>query len=354
MERWNHAFSGLIRQTRPEYWGNWGLNMQIKPGAVGVVDSNSGDFRLVADDALPGMKLDDMKTSSTWALMSENISRSESSVELEGSFTDPESGTKVTAGLKVEWGMAKAWSLVSEFAVGQETVINSYGTLINQNFDSLAKLAESVQMGENGNIAQGFGVITSVIYANSGLNVGSLSDSSTFSIAGSVSGVNELVGKASGKGSYANTSMSKSMDLHIWPEKSGTLAPVSIPIAYTFASFDGKLLIPNWITQLGSLELYMINKVGCTYITNVALKYDTPSGTKSENIQISGGLTKTFGNIPLYATNITVDITFIGIINDDHYHLHWDKPLGQWLNGQRHIEMSGVWPGQTQCIDLEA
>ncbi|MFC5771202.1 hypothetical protein [Thauera sinica] len=50
-----------------------------------------------------------------------------------------------------------------------------------------------------------------------------------------------------------------------------------MPIAYTFASFDGRLIVPNWII-----------------------------------------------------------------------------PLGQWLTGQRHIDLSGVWPGRTGCIEREA
>jgi len=106
--------------------------------------------------------------------------------------------------------------------------------------------------------------------------------------------------------------------------------------------------------QLGSFELVLVNKPGCTYITKVTLAYNTPAGSKTEKLQISGGLTKTIGNIPLNATRLKLDITFIGILNNDNYSFHWDNPLGQWLTGQRHIYMDGVWPAKTYCVEREA
>jgi len=62
---------------------------------------------------------------------------------------------------------------------------------------------------------------------------------------------------------------------------------------------------------------------------------------------LSGGLSRTVGNIPLTATNIQVKVKFQGVKDSDPYTLHWDTPLGQWLTGKREIEMSGVWPGAT-------
>ena len=353
MGNWNHHFSGLIRKSRPAYWGNWGLNMQIKPGAVGIVDPTVGDFRLVTEN-LPGIKVNDAPASSTWQLSSEHVSRKEATVKLDGSSIDPESGTKIEAALEVKWGLEKAGAIASEFSLSHESTIDDFGAVVIQNMDFLAKKAESVSMGREGSIAQGFGVVTSVLWADSGLNVGSHEDKGMFSICGSVSGINKMLGKAKGKGSYVSTNQNKSLDQHLWPEKSGTIEPKPVPIAYTFASFDERLIIPNWIMQLGSFELVLINKPGCTYITRAKLTYNTPAGSKVENVSISGGLTKTIGNIPLNATNLKLDITFKGILNDDHYSFHWDYPLGQWLTGQRHIDMSGVWPGKTHCVEREA
>ncbi|MFZ3094625.1 MAG: hypothetical protein WBH08_04930 [Methanothrix sp.] len=350
MTNWNHIFSTLIRQSRPAYWGNWGLNMQIKPGAVGIIDTTSGDFRRVGD--LPEVKVIDYPASSTWNLMSEHVSRQESTVNLDGSAVDPETQTKIEAGLEVKWGMEKAGSLASEFSLSNESTIDD--AVILQNMDNLANMAASVNMGSKGNIAQGFGVITGVLWADSGLNIGSNEDKSNFSIKGSVSGINEMVGRATGKGSYISTTSDKSLDQHIWPAKSGSIAPTRVPIAYKFTSFDGHLMIPNWIMHLGSFKLVLINKPGCTYVTKVRLTYNTPEGPHERKVTISGGLTETFGDIPLNSEMLKLHITFIGMINDDNYDLHWDKPLGEWLTGQRHIEMSGVWPGETKRVDREA
>lgn len=353
MTTWNRAFTNLIRNSRPAYWGNWGLNMQIKPGAVGIVDPATGEFRLVAEDLL-SVTVNDTPTSNTWQLSSEHVSRQEATVNFDGSTVDPESGTKVEAGLEVKWRMEKAGAVASEFALSHESTINDFGTVMRENLDLLAKKAESVNMGENGNISQGFGIVTGVLWANSGLNVGSQEDNGMFSLSGSVSGINEMLGKATGKGSYVSTNQEKSIDRHLWPEKSGAIAPTPVPIAYTFASFDGRLVIPNWIMHLGALEIVLINQVGCTYITDITLDYNTPSGKQHQTMQISGGLTKTIGNIPLNATSLNLTVKFIGILNSDYYKFHWDTPLGQWLTGQRHITMSGVWPGKTHCVEREA
>ena len=315
--------------------------MQIKPEAVGIVDPTVGDFRLVAE-ALLGVKVIDVPASSTWQLSSEHVSRQEATVDIDGSVVDPESGTKIKAGLEVKWGLEKAGAIASEFSLSHESIMDDYGAAMLQNMDFLAKKAESVSMGQEGQIAQGFGVITGVLWASSGLNVGSQEHKGMFSICGSVSGIKEMLGKATGKGSYVSTNQDKSLDKHLWPEKSGRIAPNPVPIAYTFASFEGRLIIPNWIMQLGSFELVLVNKPGCTYITKVTLTYNTPAGSKTEKLQISGGLTKTIGNIPLNATRLKLDITFIGILNNDNYSFHWDNPLGQWLTGQRHIDMDGV------------
>lgn len=352
MVNWNRYFTSLVRNSRPAYWGNWGLNMQIKPGAVGIVDTMSGDFRLVT--SLPGVQINDVPSTSTWELSSEHVFRKELKVNLDTSFVDPESRTKSEAGLEVKWGLERAGAIASEFSLAHESNVEDFGTVIHQNMEWLEKKAESVEMGSDGNIAQGFGVVTGVLWANSGLNVGSQENNNTFSICGSVSGINKMLGRTKGRGSYASTNQDKSMDRHLWPEKSGTLAPNPVPIAYTFASFDGRLIMPNWIMQLGSFEIVLNNKLGCTYITNATLTYDTPDGEQKEDMRISGGLTKTIGNIPLNATNLKLAIKFIGILDSDRYNFHWDKPLGQWLTGQRHIDMSGVWPGKTHCIEREA
>ncbi|GLC91223.1 hypothetical protein Tamer19_06310 [Cupriavidus sp. TA19] len=349
---WNRSFTDLIRNGRPAYWGNWTLAPNIKPGAVGFVSPDSGDFTLVREET-PGLALSTRGIPNQWKLSSSNVQRTESNVNLDGSGTDPDTGTKVTAGVEVKWDFASVGSVASEFSIASETFISDL-TLLSKpdTLKWLSDQAQSVSMGSNGQMAQGFGVVTSAVYAHSGLNVGSQDNSSSFSIAGSASAVHDMLGGANGKGSFVSTSQNKSVDQHLWPYQAEQLASAPIPIAYTFASFDGTLLIPNWITRLGAFEIFFDNKPGCTYITHIQMSYDTPKGPQKDEFSLTGGISKTVGNIPLSATNIKVDVKFQGMINSDHYGFSWPNPLGQWLTGRRVIEMTGVWPGQTHAREL--
>ncbi|HEY3597802.1 MAG TPA: hypothetical protein VGL08_09870 [Paraburkholderia sp.] len=348
---WNRSFTDLLRSGRPAYWGNWTLDPKVKPGAVGLVDPDSGEFTLVKD-ATPGVNPVVKSIPNQWKLSSTNVQRRESKVDLDGSGTDPETGTKITAGVEVAWEFGSVGSMASEFGIAHESYLSDM-TLLSKpdTLKWLADQATAVGMNNGGNISQGFGVITGTIFANSGLNVGSQDNSSSFSITGSAGAVQDMLGGANAKGSFVSTNQTKSVDQHLWPFKAEQLAPAAVPIAYTFASFDGKLLIPNWITRLGALEIFFNNKPGCTYITNIDLGYDSPQGHKSEAFTLTGGISKTIGNIPLGATNIKVDVTFKGMVNSDHYSFSWPSPLGQWLTGRREIEMTGVWPGQTHATE---
>ncbi|RDZ28272.1 hypothetical protein [Lysobacter silvisoli] len=351
MSKWNRAFSDLIRRSRPAYWGNWALNAQIRPGAVGIVDPESGDFQLVREQ-LPNLQVLKSATSSSWQLMTERVQRTEAKVDVSGEVTDPESGVKGEAGLEVNWSMSHSGSIASEFSLREEAFLQDL-TVLQNHTEWLAQQAQSVGFGNHGLIAQGFGVVTSVIYANSGLNVGSQSDDSSFAIAGRASAIQEMLGGASGKGSFTSVRKAKSVDRHLWPDQANTQPSGLVPIAYAFASFDGHLLMPNWIGKLGSFQIFFNNKVGSTYIVDIVLSYNTPEGPRREAFSISGGLSRTIGNIPLNATDISVEAKFRGVINSDTYRRHWARPLGQWLTGQRHIELFGVWPGATHFTVLE-
>lgn len=348
---WNLSFTKLIRDGRAAYWGNWTLDPTIKVGAVGIVAPDSGNFTLVKEQ-LPNFSSASRSVPNQWKLSSTNVHRTQSNIQLDGSATDPETGTKITAGTEVKWTFSSVGSIASEFGIASEAYATDLTELTQaDSLNWLASQAASVSMSANGGMAQGFGVITSVIYANSGLNVGSQDDSSSFSISGSAGAVQDMLAGADGKGSYVSTNQTQSVDQHLWPYQADTLASAPVPIAYTFASFDGNLLIPNWITQLGAFKILFNNKPGCTYVTSISLTYDTPQGPVKEDFKLSGGISKTVGNIPLTATNIQAKVTFKGVSNDDHYNFSWPSPLGQWLTGAREIDMSGVWPGKTSATD---
>jgi hypothetical protein len=349
---WNRAFTDMIRNGRPAYWGNWTLSPKLKPGAIGIIAPDSGDFTLVKEET-PGLTMTSRDVPNQWKLSSNNVKRTEANVALDGSATDPDTGTKVKAGVEVKWEFSAVGSIASEFAIASETYLNDLGALSKpETLKWLAEQAQSVSMGSGGNIAQGFGVITSAIYAHSGLNVGSQDDSSSFSVTGSAGAIHDMLGGANGKGSFVSVNQNKSVDQHMWPFEPQAVAPSPIPIAYTVASFDGNLLIPNWITRLGAFEIFFNNRPGCTYITDIKLSYSTPQGPRNNEFSLTGGISRTVSDIPLAATNIRVEIKFRGVMNSDHYSFNWPSPLGQWLSGRREIEMTGVWPGKTQAREL--
>jgi len=353
MANWNATFTQQIRTSRRTLWGNWGLNTAIKPGAVGTVDPATGDFDYIG--MIPDPQIVTEATSNQWSIESEHVTKQQASVGLDGSATDPDTGTKITVGTQLTWSMQSAGSMISNFSLAQEDVVAQPGGLAQTQWAWLESQAQSVGRTSPDGITQGFGIVTDVLWARSGLNVGAMSDSTSFSVTGSASGVNNLVGaSAGGKGSYVSTTENKSVDKHLWPDKASVTASDPIPIAFGFASFEGRLIMPNWTSQISSFQLVLNNQHGGTYIVKASLSYDTPSGKKSQSVTVSGGLVATIGAIPLNATNLQLDLSFKGVFSNEHKSFKWDTPLGSWYDGVRHIDLYGVWPGKTNAVDVEA
>lgn len=356
MTRWNAQFTQLVRNTRPSHWGNWSLDTTIKPGAVGIVDPQNGEFTLVAA-SLPGLadhNFINQPTSNDWTMMTSRVSRKDTEFQLDGKVTDPDTGIETSAGLEVAWTMARAGEMVSQTALSHQRNLNDYTRVIQANFPWLKEEAQRVGMASSRGIGQGFGVITSVIYANSGVNVGSESDDTSFSVKGTASGVQKLVGGATGKGSYMSTSSTKALDKHVWPSESNVVATDPTAVTFQFASFEGELILPRWITATGAYQLVIRNNHGGTYIVKCELSFDTPRGRSSRSCSVSGGLTYTFGDIPLDASNLDLTMKFVGVMSSEVKKLKWDTPRGQWLTGVRHVDVYGVWPGSTRAVDAEA
>ena len=328
------------------------MNQYIKPGAVGIIDSSTGNFTLV-NESIPGAEIVESNFSSDWYIKSSNVTEKQSNVTLDGSATDPETGEKITAGLQVTWGFKDEGSLCSKFATSKESSLKDFSTLINSQMAWLEKQAESVNMKTSNGISQGFCVVTDVIYAHSGLNVGANNNSSNFSIQGSVSGINSMLGNsASGGGSYVSSSESNSMDEHIWPSTADTLPTTDIPIAFAVTSFDGTFIIPNWTHLLSSFELILDNAHKGTYIAHGTLTYDVNGVQHSRKNSASGGMKSTIGDIPINALNLVYKVSFTSSKTKKTF--SWGSPINQWLSGVRHIDVKGVWPGKPSATDREA
>lgn len=357
--KWNRLYTDLLRGSRSTLWGNWALNPVIKPGAVGIIDPASGDFTLVSE-ALPNVQVTSVQQGRRWAISSKDVSRKETKANVSGTVLDPATGAQVKPELTLEWNFGKEESIASEFALNGEQRLNDLA-LIHDQFEWLYALAEKVGMASNGRIAEGFGVVTSVILADSGVNAGAKSKNAKFSLSGSASGLNTLLGEngSSGKGgaTFVSSRESSSVETHTLPAQDGQIATTALPVAYSFASFGpDRLLIPIWVRKIGSLRLEVDSKAtsATTYITKVSIAYDLPGeGRRTEGpVTISGGLSNSF-DIPMGARNLNFEAEFVNVGENQVLRRQWATPLSQWVGGSRTINLYGTWPGSPSIRVVE-
>lgn len=355
MSDWNNRFTHLIRQSRPNLWGNWALASFIKPGAVGFMDPSTGAFKLVAE-ALPGAAIQENALSSTWKLSSEGVTRHQADAKASASVIDPNTGLQIKPEVEMVWKFQRKDSIASEFSIVKEAALKNLGVLSDQ-YDWLLGQAKKVGFAQDSKIAQGFGVITEVIYAHSGLNLGSNDRDATYALGGTVDGLSVLVGdkgpSASVKANYSYSRETRSLDKHLWPASQGQVFDAPIGIAFAFSSFHGRTVLPAWRKRINGLAIYLDSKAskGTTYITKAQLSY-TVNGKRhqEETVTISGGLSGSFANIPMDAHNASLKLTFVGLIKDEKQTLSWDIPAAQWPQGEMHIDLTGTWPGRPKAV----
>lgn len=356
--KWNRLYTDLLRGSRSTLWGNWALNPVIKPGAVGIVDPASGDFTLI-NEAMPNVTTTRIQQGRRWSVSSKDVTRKEVKANVSGTVFDPNTGAKVKPDMAIEWTFGKEMSIASEFALNSEMRLSDLA-LIHDQFDWLYEQAKKVGMASNGSISEGFGVITNVIYADSGVNAGAKSKNASFSLSGTVSGLNTLLGEdgISGKGgsSFIATRNSAAVESHTLPAQDGQVATEPLPVAYSFTSFGpGKLLIPTWVGKIGSLHLHVDSKASSatTYITKVRVTYDSVStGRSTDDATILGGSSANF-TLPMDAINLVVEAEFVGVSRNETLKRQWKTPLSQWVGGRRTINLTGTWPGTPAMIVVE-
>jgi hypothetical protein len=341
---WNIAFTSMLRQTQHSVWGNWALNPHIVPGALGVLDPGTGSFQRVA--MIPDPKIVTMNSPYDWTMESSSVQRTDTNVTFEGGYFDPSSGTTVTAGLEVSWKFERQGSIVSKGTAAGDSVVDDFGTLLQKQFPFVLAKAKSVGKAKDGGIVQGFGMITRVTRTLGGLNIGSLKDASTFSITGSVDGVNSMTGSgdanAGVKGSYKSISETGAFESRKWPGEANVAPKDEVAIMYEFASFDGELIIPQWVGEMSSLKVMFDNAHGGTYIVDCRVMYDLPLVKNNvKEITVWGGQQHFVDGIPLNATNLRINMHFRA--GGDLF-LDAATPLTSWFMGQRTIDLQGVWP----------
>ncbi|MFZ1677666.1 MAG: hypothetical protein WAT91_10360 [Saprospiraceae bacterium] len=343
---WNKVFTDMIRQTTQTAWGNWTLNPSVVPGDVGILNPETGSYTHVA--TMPDFKKIVLNAPEAWVIESSSVHQTESEVDFKGGYKDPSSGTEVNVGLDVAWTFSQEGSIVSNATLTGRSLVDDFGLLMKKNFDWLLERAESVGYAtKDGGIRQGFGMITHVQVCYGGVNIGSLNENSTFSLIGSIDGVNAMTGggevNASVKGSYKEVNKSKAFESHMWPSGPNKISELEIGLTFQFATFQGKQIMPTWIQPVNSFRVIFDNAHGGTYIGKCSIEYSVPGSSTRPKLETSvpGGQVHTLDNIPLDAFDLKIKIHFVA---GDDYNFPFDSPISSWLTGQCTIDMSGVWP----------
>jgi hypothetical protein len=347
--RWNVAFTNMLRETNSSAWGNWDLNPSIRAGAVGILDPDTGSFTPVA--TLAEAVIIENTAYQSWELESESASFSESEIEFEGGYFDPSTNTEVKVGLEASWSFASANSIVSRGTISRRAWVDDFGVLLDKDhfWDWFLAKAKSVGFANDRGVIQGFGMITSTTNCIGCLNIGSIEDKSSFSLDGSVSGVTAMTGggKASAgvKGSYKDKRESKAFNSHTWPVATNSVEPGAgeVALTYQFTTFDGTTIMPTWARRIGNFTINFDNGHGGTYIGRCRVQYSVPGGTDPvvQDVSVPGGQSGRIGNIPINAYDLNIHIDFMAG-GDSFFDV--PSPVTEWLTGACTIDLGGVWP----------
>lgn len=341
MTMWNQVFTELLHENgRGNLWGNWGLEAGLQPGVVGCLKPD-GNF--VACGVLPEIRLDRYPSSQAWSLKSLSTTRRDGNFDVaaDGSLL-PATGT-----FQIKWDFAKAQTMASEFAVVEERHLRDAVTTVSANEAMLTKLAASVGMAPNGKPAQGFGVVTQVIMAKSGLNVGAEVANSSFSLGFHVSAdiaAKQFLGTATGNAKYDSSWEKGHISKLCFPSVGVSADDANlIPIAFSFLSFHNGIIIPCWINHFGTLQLEV--SLCQTYIVDVTVSYDVPGVMTpiTETFRLLSGQSHSVYP-PCEATNIVMQTTAVIPKGQKGPEGRWQAPLLEWVGGVHHIKLGGFSP----------
>ncbi|MFK0572160.1 MAG: hypothetical protein RM811_013930, partial [Endozoicomonas sp.] len=245
------------------------------------------------------------------------------------------------------WKFSSQGSIFAHWELTEHQYMVTPVDTMNANMDLLKHTAANNNMlSPYDGIAQRFGVITSVIYAKSGLSIGAQSKNSEFKITADEPLLQSYMSINKVSQGYYRTSTSGQIASFIWPaDPAADTSPA--PVAFTFASIDGERVLPNWIRPITSFSIY-INNHGSYYV-DLELRYRDSGGLQVvDDDSVTGFSSASFHDIPLEATDIELNVDFFELFHDGEKTLRWKSPLGSWLNGNRHVDIYGYWPRKTR------
>jgi len=331
--QWNPSYTLEIRKQRPDMWGNWSLE-PMKPGTMGILMETTQFFDIKGQ--LSGDQSEEAILSEAWELESSGVTQKNTKLDLEG-------GTIEASGnIDIKWEFKKSHTLVSKFHLSKQESLKE--DAIKNNMDAIIDEAKKAGMYKEGfGIIQGFGVVTEVLYASSGVNLGARSADSSFTLGGSAKALSDMF-KGGADASYTTTTSKNSVDHVIWPDIENHTSHSLVPIAYKLCSFHGELVIPTWVCYHQDFMIELDNNHGGTYIVNCKVSYTVDGEKKEKKTQIWGG-GKDIVKIPLNAQNVEITIDPEDGKSDTTYKDECFDPLVQWVGGKASFDIYGVWPG---------
>lgn len=340
-KKWNKAFTNILRENDRTVWGNWTLNPTVIAGAVGIVDTETGEFTHLGN--VPDAELFPLLAPQDWFVESTGVRRTQTQVDFKGGYVDPSTGLTVEVGTQVDWSFSEESSLSSNAHISGRTLVNNFADLLSDQFPWLYEKAKKAGFATDKGIVQGFGVITQTWDCAGAVNLGALEKDSSFGLTGSVDGSAAMTGgapvKAGIKGSFKDTKATKSFERHMYPAEENTAPTNDIAISYNFASFDGHVLLPRWANSLTGLTIVFTS--GGSFISRCKITYKRSDGkTYEDNVTFSAGLTRTL-TAPLDATDMSVEIDLVA---GDTFRFKFDRPGAEWVLGQVKFNIGGWWP----------
>lgn len=249
MTNWNKKLMTHMRRSYPNLWGNWILNTDIKVGAVGYINPDDVTFYPVnganiteADARIKG-DIVSQPADFKWSFSSQKIENTTSNV----------SGDTPEASLSVSWKSHQMEAIVSNFNVVEVQEMNNVPDVLAQQKDWLESQASTDKHFKDGAFTTGFCVITKVLYAKGGLNLGFEESGKSFSISGSVSGISSMLeGGGTASASYEDSTNVDKVAQFLWPINPNEVVAEKAPIGFEVAAIvmneaqDGITVVERW------------------------------------------------------------------------------------------------------------
>lgn len=253
---WNRKFTDLIRQGDGTLWGNWSMVGNVDLGAYGVINPETAEFEVIGNvlQEHDGKFSMAEKRTGDFLFVSSGVKKHDVATKIDGTFIDPETGTKIQGGVKFSWGFSQSRDLLACYTAVRSRNIQNTQNLMKIDVFKTLKTAAGTRgyLNSKGGIKPGFVVVTSVVRSAGGFMVGAQSDNQTFTIGGSASGTSALVEglKAGGKASYSFTESSDSVVAYVFPSPNEVITASDdaerAPIAFKVTTFDGNAMLSNW------------------------------------------------------------------------------------------------------------